>query len=279
MKGTQLFNLQDFIDGDDVFYFARTTISSDKDLRYHYHDFAEIIWIKEGRGKHIINGHEIPIQEGSLSMIRPKDTHTLKKDGKCKGLVVTNIAFAEEDLNHFKDRYFRGKSSYFTGEGDIPFHMVLNNEQLNDISSISDKLLVKERSYLHLDHMLIHIFEMVTDVNYNYESFPHWLSQALEKYNTPEYFNSGVLGFVELTGRSPDHVNRTVKRFMKQTITDTINKLRLEFATRQLVTTNTPIKIIAVQCGYTSINYFHRVFKQKYGYSPQQYRKRNCKVF
>lgn len=48
MKGSQLSNLQDFMDSDDVFYFARTTISSDKDLGYHYHDFAEIICIKEG---------------------------------------------------------------------------------------------------------------------------------------------------------------------------------------------------------------------------------------
>lgn len=279
MPESQLFRLNDFLENEEVFHLARTTINSQKDLIYHHHDYVEIFWIKEGSGKHLVNGQEIPIQQGSLWMIRPEDRHTFKMAAKSTGLVITNIAFAKDDLNYFRNRYFKDSYTYFWETGEIPFHTVLNREQLSDISNLSDNLLIKERSYLHLDHVLLHIFEMLTEENFNYEAFPHWLSHALKQYSTPKYFNSGVPGFVKLTGRSADHVNRVIKSYMRQTLTETINKLRLEFASKQLALTNTPIKIITAECGYASLSYFHRLFKSKYGISPKEYRERNKKVF
>lgn len=279
MPGPQLFQLHDFLKDEEVFHLARTTISSQKDLIYHHHDYVEVFWIKEGSGKHLVNGHEIPIQQGSLWMIRPGDTHTFKMDAESKGLVITNVAFGKENLEYLKKRYFREEHTFFWEKGEVPFHVRLGKEQLSDISNISNKLLIRERNYLHLDHLLLHIFEIVTMEIFNNENIPHWLSHALKLYNSPEHFNSGVSGFVALTDRSADHVNRTVKTYLKQTLTDTVNKIRLEYASCQLITTNTPIKAISAACGFTSVSYFHRLFKSKYGFSPKEYRERNKKVF
>jgi AraC family cel operon transcriptional repressor len=273
------FSLNDFLVDDEVFHLAITTINSPKDLIYHCHDYVEVFWVKEGSGKHIINANEIPVGIGSLWMIRSEDAHTFRMDSKSKGLVITNIAFRKDDLDYFKHRYFKNDNTFFWATSKIPFHTVLSKEELLHISNIATKFLMEEKTYLHLDYILLHIFEVLTQTSSNYSTLPHWLSHAIKKFRTPVYFNSGVSGFVALTARSADHVNRTLKKYMQQTLTDTVNELRLEFASKQLIMTNTPIKIISAECGYQSISYFHRLFKLKYGRSPKAYREINKKVF
>ena len=50
------FKLSDFVIGDEKFHLATTTITSGTDLKIHNHDYAEIFWIKDGEGLHVING-------------------------------------------------------------------------------------------------------------------------------------------------------------------------------------------------------------------------------
>lgn len=64
-----------------------------------------------------------------------------------------------------------------------------------------------------------------------------------------------------------------VKRHTGQTFTEYINSLRLENASRLLISTNDSACDIAYDCGFTSIPYFHRLFSRKYGISPGVFRK------
>ncbi|GAF05465.1 helix-turn-helix domain-containing protein [Saccharicrinis fermentans] len=270
--------LDNFISSTEVFHLARTTITSAHDLRKHYHDYHEIFWVKEGHGFHLINGREIEIQPGSFWMIRPEDEHTFRMHPREKGLVITNIAFQNQELIRFKERYFSDSSSFFWAKSELPFYCTLEKNQLNDLTIVVDKFMVSERKYLQFDHIMLHIFEMLL-IKGNVNNIPQWLSYALKVFNTPVHFNSGVAGFVSLTGKSSDHVNRVIKSCLNQTVTETINNIRLEFASRQLVYTNTPIKIISSECGFSSVSYFHRLFKSKFGITPLEYREKNYKVF
>jgi len=53
------FNLDSFLtDSKEVFHLARVTLRSKGDIEMHTHDYAEIFWIEEGEGFHLINGDE-----------------------------------------------------------------------------------------------------------------------------------------------------------------------------------------------------------------------------
>ncbi|NOY95991.1 MAG: AraC family transcriptional regulator [Chlorobi bacterium] len=279
-KPLKKFLLDSFLlDSREAFHIARTTISSQNDLVYHYHDYAELFWIKQGTGIHVVNGAEMPLQPGSLFMIRPSDAHTFKLGKPGMDMVITNIAFRKENLDFFRKRYFPGSDSFFWSNKKIPFTCQLASGQLNEVSALADRLIGQPRDFLHLDFIMLHIFRLITSLRSEYLHIPHWLAYALENYNSPEQFKRGTEGFIALAGRSPDHINRTLKTFLKQTLTETVNKAKLKFASQQLIMTNSPIKTICYDCGFDNVPYFHRLFKKYYGATPLEYQKRNHKIF
>ncbi len=268
------------INPNDSFHIVRRTITSNENLEYHDHDYAEIFWIKEGDGVHLLNGERIPISKGDLCMIRPADRHTFIANSNTTGLVVTNIAFYLESLQLFKERYFPDCDTYFWTENRQPFSMKLNADELNEISGVTDYILHKPRDFMHLDLMVLHIFKVIQEAHSKSDSsMPHWLSYAIEQYSTPMNFRKGVAGFVELTDRSTDHVNKIVRMYMNRTLTEAVTQIKMTYAAHRLTMTNVPIKTICYNCGYNAIGHFYKVFKKHYGMTPKDYRQTNHKVF
>lgn len=268
------------INPDDCFHVVRRTITSNENLEYHDHDYAEIFWIKEGEGIHILNGERLPITKGYLCMIRPTDCHTFVSKTNPTGLVVTNIAFYLDSLKLFKERYFPDSNSFFWTDAKQPFSVNLGTDELNEISGITDYILPKPRDFMHLDLIMLHIFKVLLESHVtNTTIVPHWLSYAIEQYQTPMNFQKGVAGFVELTGRSTDHVNKVVREYLNQTLTETVTKIKMTYAAQRLTMTNVPIKTICYNCGYNAIGHFYKVFNKHYGMTPKDFRQTNHKVF
>src|SRR5690606_13739286 len=72
-------------------------------------------------------------------------------------------------------------------------------------------------------------------------------------------------------------VERTLRRIFKKeyhlTINAFVENLRLQYAVKLLVETPRTVEDITRQCGFKNSNYFCRVFRKKYSYSPVEYRK------
>ncbi|MBR8536059.1 helix-turn-helix domain-containing protein [Carboxylicivirga sediminis] len=277
---TNRFTLQSFLsDENEAFHIARTTINSLHTLQLHQHNYAEVFWVKEGQGIHLINGEEVPVKKGTLCLIRPDDKHTFRLDKQQEQLVVTNIAFLTDSLDGYKQRYFPNATSYFWATSKLPFSIQLSLEQLNEISALTDRLWTYERNHLHLDFIMIHIFKVLKTISVNSSHVPHWLAFALDNFNSPETLRGGVQAFVALTGRTVAHVNRVLQEHLEQTLTETVIKVRLQYVCQQLIMTNSSIKSICFDCGFESVSYFYRLFKKHYSITPLDYRKRNHKIF
>ena len=277
---SQKFQLNTFLNNEqEAFHVARTTINSKDDLRLHRHGFAEVFWIKAGNGIHVINDQEVPVSKGTLCMIRPNDSHTFKLDKSNKSLVITNIAFNEDSLQSYKQRYFRNKENFFWSKAELPFSIQLGVDQLSELSAITDRLISLPRHILELDYIMIYIFRLANANKGEQMHIPHWLAYALENYNTPDDFKAGIQGFVSLTNRSVDHVNRVLKKHLKQTLTETVVNAKLQYTTQQLIMTNSSIKSICFDCGFDSVSYFYRLFKKYIGCTPVEYRRNNHMIY
>lgn len=77
----------------------------------------------------------------------------------------------------------------------------------------------------------------------------------------------------ELCGVSTVHFRRTFARLYHTSPIKYITALRLSRARELLQNTDLPVSDICAQCGYTSVYYFDRVFKQQFGLQPLQFRK------
>lgn len=68
------------------------------------------------------------------------------------------------------------------------------------------------------------------------------------------------------------YLSMLFKKEIGMTLTDYVNKYRIEHAAKLLLCTNLPIKSIAVQCGIPDIYYFTRLFKRIMGTTPKAFR-------
>ena len=68
------------------------------------------------------------------------------------------------------------------------------------------------------------------------------------------------------------YLGRLFKRLSSTSIVDYINNTRMKKAADFLASSNKPIATIAEQTGFTSSQYFHKLFKKTYGVTPNEYR-------
>lgn len=276
----QRFHLKDFVRGDEVLHLARVTIYSRKDISMHSHDFAEMFWVEAGSGFHLVNGREIRLEPGDLVMIRPNDKHTFTSTKKGKRLTIMNLAFSTDTLKYFRKRYFSKLNHYFWTEDFLPYSIPVDRTLIRQISHRAEECFRFRNSLIHLDSLLLFIFRSIAD-NENpavKSPIPSWLASAIKDFSTPEMFQQGYAGFVDMCKKNIHHINRTVRKVMNKSLSDLIAELRMNFAAKQLVITNVPIKAICIDCGYNSMAHFYKTFRKIYQVTPSDFRKINQNV-
>lgn len=93
-----------------------------------------------------------------------------------------------------------------------------------------------------------------------------------------EYIAANYRGEVRLTelarqaGMSPSSFSRFFKLRTGRSISDYVIGIRLDVASRELVSTNTPIAEICFASGFNNVSNFNRIFKKNKGYTPKEFR-------
>lgn len=270
-----LFKLSYFLRGSEKYHIARVNFTSRHDISLHYHDYAEIAWIERGSGKHYVNGQQIALSAGDIIMIRPMDSHAYYPSSE--GISLTNVAFSLETLEWYRSRYFQESRTLFWSDSVLPVQLKLPLNTIHRISARAEECMKHERSYMWLDSFLLFIFQQLT----NYETakrpheMPRWLKNAIDEFNKPGYFRTGASGFATLCNKNIDYINRVVRKYTQQTLSELINDQRMEYARSQLIMTDMPIKEISRNCGFSSLAHFYKTFRKRYGHTPKEYRRFN----
>lgn len=76
----------------------------------------------------------------------------------------------------------------------------------------------------------------------------------------------------DLLSVNASYLSTLFKKEMGMPLTDFVNHRRIQYAQKLLVSTETPIKLIAIQCGIPDVYYFSRLFKRITGTTPKAYR-------
>lgn len=238
----------------------------------HSHDFAEIAWVEKGKGIHVINNMQLNIQEGDLFLIRPEDEHYyLSKDKD--GFVLLNLAIPNSTYQFFLDRYWEEVQDLWTQKNTLPFNIRLNNDELSKLTFHIDQLSSHKSKQSSIDRFLLELINMLSHYSKtNVSLAPLWLLRACEQIRSPIYFQDGIKTFYKLCGKSPGHISRVTISLWEKTPTEIVNKARLEYAAMKLALSSDDIIDISIDCGFLSLPYFYKVFKQYYGMTPRQYK-------
>ena len=76
----------------------------------------------------------------------------------------------------------------------------------------------------------------------------------------------------KMAGMTEVSFSRFIKKRTGKTFIDSLNEIRLGYASRLLIDSTETIAEIAYKCGYNNISYFNRLFKKKKNLTPKEFR-------
>jgi AraC family cel operon transcriptional repressor len=240
----------------------------------HTHTFAEVFWGIEGRGRHVINGEEGEFGAGDLVLLRPHDSHEFSANQGEECLYYL-VSFPARLLRMLAGRYGDEGAAWLDPSAPpLRMHVSPLLREWLDASMVAllrtgDDRLAIERFLLNL------LYELRREQTDPFSHCPGWLRRAISELQHPEQFEHGARALAKISGRSVEHVSRTLRRCTGLTPSRVVNRIRLEYAAGQLILTQHPIMEIALACGFRSLGHFYSAFGKQYGCPPRRYRLRH----
>ena len=271
---SETFFIGNYIRDDEAFHFARKHLAKRFPEKAHNHDFYEVFLIENGRTQHWINGETQALTPGQMMFIRPEDCHAFKAD-RDEGCQIINVMFRIETARHLLDRYgdtIGGR--YFASTDDLPELHNLGPARFERAVNVAQDLKTAHRTLARIEEFLLTLINRVADFSSQSDPrAPGWFIAACSAAQSPEVFRGGAAAFIEVCGRSHEHVCRTTNQRLGLTPTQYINQVRIEHAAHLLRSDDLSIEELALQCGFENTGYFYRLFRQSYGTTPNSYRR------
>lgn len=264
------FRMRQFLRDGDACHFAISDLRETG--RPHTHDFHELFWVRGGEGAHLVNRERVGLAPGVLTLIHSSDQHTLEVPAG-GSLRISNLAFPSAHWKRFWSHYHTGRADPFEASHSQRRHL-LSGVEYAQLQQAADELAQGGRSLLALDRFLMNLVYLLLrqSVRQEQAQIPDWLAGAISAMSHAKQLKQGTAALVELSGRSPEHVCRSVRKHLGKTPTDLVNELRLALAAQLLGQSDQPIADIADECGLSNLSHFYRLFRAAYGQTPAQYR-------
>ena len=100
-----------------------------------------------------------------------------------------------------------------------------------------------------------------------------WLNRARDFLHAEFASNPTLADIAQLAGVHPTHLARAFRKQTGYTIGEYARRLRVEFASRQLASTDASLGEIAATAGFADQSHFSRTFQNYLGVTPGEYRK------
>lgn len=248
---------------------------------YHNHSFFQLIAIRSGFGRVMLEDKEYAIARGKIFLIEPQKTHAVFCDpGSSAPLKMLDIKFSVADRVLFADLLAVGEC--FTLE-DFSWFGAMFEKILRESEEKAPHYYAMISNYL--ESMLIQIIrERLSMRPVEDTGLPAKAQESIRGVNIASLmryiqFNySKIISLDDLSALA--QVNKTTliqifKELHGTTPIRYINRIRMQKAKELLVNTDLGVGEIAELIGFQSIHYFSRYFRQKEGCSPIEYRVRH----
>ena len=272
----KMLRIDSYLNAGEAFHFARKDLPDTPPVLEHNHDYFELMLVEQGQLYHWINGLEEVLDRGHLVFLRPSDSHALQAVTG-SGTRILNVMFRQETAAHLRDRYASEVAGrFFWQSGPLPVTLRLHGPQRERAVNSLLPLQTSHRSLIRIEHFLLsvvtHILEAGAIID---DRAPPWLIAACHAAREPRVFRQGAQGFLDIAGRSHEHVCRQARRYLGLSPTQYINRIRVQHAAMLLAGTDRQLSEVASDCGFENLSYFHRLFRDQYGTTPRGYRTRH----
>ncbi len=250
----------------------------------HTHDYVEAIYMCMGKTTHYINGNEVILKSGELLFLSQNAEQEILPAGT-EDLAVNFIILPE----------FFDTAVMMMGDEETPLRKFLvdcmkNNSEnagylhfkVSDIVPVQNLIENLLWSLLHKNTNRRRIIQNTMGLLFlHLMDYTEWLEygdnrdEAIIKALSYIENNYASASLTELARRQHYDFawySREIKKKTGSTFTELVQQKRLSQAAFMLKNTDINIADIAIKTGYDNISYFHRIFKEKFGLTPHEYR-------
>ncbi len=255
------------------------------DLR-HTHDFAELIIITRGCGKHWINGELYPVFAGDVFLIQGNSEHFFEER---QALSMYNIMFDDFYLKaHLRSlRSMPGFNAFFLFEPTyrrrhkFQSRLHLAPEALFPLTRLLHQMDTESRQQSPgFDLLLLsRVLEIFVILSREYLQTQNPMARSLCRLGElitlleNQYAQSWTLARISrLVAMAPSTLLPVFRDVTGHSPIEYLLHVRLSKAAERLLKTTDTVGEIASRCGFPDSNYFSRQFRKHYGCSPRQYR-------
>ncbi len=278
---------------DNHFYTDfKTTCYINKETMLHNfplyrHDFIEISMVIEGEGIEIINGQSYAIQKASVSVTCPWHFHTIRTDEgqKIKRFICE---FSMEDYLQYAKLWPASRESLF--RKDLPPSLQFDEKSYEQACLIFNQMydvftdryeFVDKQSYLYLkltEFMMLFTKEQMRHREKPKQKNEHnLLENALRIMH--ERFRDDLLlkDLSEELGLHQRELSEQISAYTGMGFTELLNEIRLRNACVLLALKTPTIDYVVENSGFQSKQNFYRIFSERKGMTPLEYRQRYWK--
>ena len=225
----------------------------------HAHEYFELEIILSGNGSQIINGKEIPLKRGVVSLLSPSDFHAISADTP---LMIWNVAFDETVLSNG-----RLEAIFLKGSGTT---RVLDEITLKKVDTAAGLLLQEAHSNGCVKPLMEYLLTLIMDSqDLNDELSP--MRRAILYVETHFRENPTLADAAKQACLSPVYFGNLFKEITGKTYIDYLNSRKVNCAA-MLLESGFSVTEACFSSGFGSLSGFLHTFKQKMGISPMGYK-------
>lgn len=221
----------------------------------------------EGNCEAVVKGKKHVLKKGDLLLIKPGDHYELLvNEGQSSG--DYNLGCAGSWIDSWWDRSEKPEVTQIELDEKLLFlwrHLMIEkrrplisqNEELN-CYLLKALCLSLERAVIDTEPVFHHPYPVVRMMRYIEE-------HAMNAFKVEDIARHAGLSLSRAVHLFKNSVGKTMVEYAQE--------IRLTAAIERMRYTSMTLEQIAVDCGFGTYPYFHRVFKRKYGMAPGAYRK------
>ena len=240
----------------------------------HSHNFVELEYVLSGSGIQIVNGKEYHIQRGDVIVMELGSCHSYYSTDR---LVIINCILRPDIYEREKQR-------------------ILSADPAPDGVFLPDFIRLSGRHFMEIENYLLNLEQEIEQKPIGYRLLcENYLAAILlilyrnVRENVQERDNDirkNIISYIDLNythvtlseiaahfGYNPSYFSKLFKRTMQENLFEYVARKKMDEALRLVSSTNYSIESICHQLGYSDKKQFYKLFKQKTGVTPNQFRK------
>ena len=240
----------------------------------HGHQHFIMTLITDGYGIQSLNGKDIPFEKNDLFLLSPADFHSNTLT-QCQSYEYYRLCFSYELLD--------SRLSGLFAADRLPLHLHLSAECAERAIAIFAQLTdecengqdcVGHNIYLQAlaEQLLILVLRQLPPSQNETPSTP--VNRALGYVHDHFHEPISVADAAAIAGYTPNYFNSCFHKQMGIPFGEYLRNMRLSYAENLLQASQMPVTEIAFESGFSSLSHFSRSFRDRYGCSPQEYRKK-----